>query len=443
MEDTFDLRKYLSEGTLLKEDCGCGCADCEEKSQPQPQKIALTLEEQRAVVKMVMESSYKGVTLTEAKTNTNLKEEILLNLKFYNGYKQATGSINEAEGMPWLVSGIKSVLSWLGNIKDYLTGTKIVKSITEFISEIWGKLKNWLAKQIDKFIPQKYQDIASLTIEDFKDSIKGMGDLLKKAINFIADALSYKGLAWLLAALKDRTFYPSEEQKECLIPLAQSIMSLIYKILVYAFIAKVVLIIGLAVAGNPILGVPAGAAWTSYILPVIAKIGGAKGAAWVKYGKTAGSTLSAFSKGKDAKKYQKQVEKISKEIDLEKENGEEKSKTTWGKLWNNCPKTKDKNIASIDPSGEGEGYKSPAALADIIHKTMKGKRSKYKFVTWLRGIGTDEEALIKSLEKMNQSDKLKKETIKWYEAQFNKKLIDDVKGELSGKDLEKALNLLK
>ena len=50
-------------------------------------------------------------------------------------------------------------------------------------------------------------------------------------------------MSWLLAAIKYRTFRPSEKQKECMIPLAKKIVSYIYKALVIAFIAKIILII--------------------------------------------------------------------------------------------------------------------------------------------------------------------------------------------------------
>lgn len=343
----FDLRKYIAEGNLIKEDCGCGCNDCSEKTQSQ--SISLNLKEKKSVVKMVMES-YKGVTLTEAKSNENIREEMMLNLKFYNGLKQSMGPINEA-ALGGALGGIKLFLSWLGNIKDFLTGSTIVKSITDFISKIWNKLKNWVNKQYEKFMPQSIKDVSSLTADALKDSIEGFAELLSNGIKWVADTFSYKGMSWLLAAIKYRTFRPSEKQKECMIPLAKRIVSYIYIGLVIAFIAKVILMIGLAVAAHPHLGVAAGASWKAYIIPVIAKIGGGSGATWLKITKTAGSSLSAVKKGVDAKKYGNEAKKIATALKQEKENEEEKAKSSWGELWDKCDKEFEKDSAEAKSRG--------------------------------------------------------------------------------------------
>ena len=343
----FDLRKYIAEGKLLKEDCGCGCNDCSEKTQPQ--SISLNLEEKKAVVKMVMES-YKGVTLTEVKSNENIREEMMLNLKFYNGLKQSMGPINEA-ALGGTLGAIKWVLSALGNIKDFLTGSTLVKSITDFISKVWNKLKSWVNKQYEKFMPQSIKDVSSLTADALKDSIEGFAELLSNGIKWVADTFSYKGMSWLLAAIKYRTFRPSEKQKECMIPLAKRIVSYIYITLVIAFIAKVILIIGLAVAANPYLGVAAGASWKAYIIPVITKIGGGSGATWLKIAKTTGSSLSAVKKGVDAKKYGNEAKKIATALKQEKENEEEKAKSSWGELWDKCDKEFEKDSAEAKSRG--------------------------------------------------------------------------------------------
>jgi hypothetical protein len=345
--NNFDLRKYIAEGNLIKEDCGCGCNDCSEKTQSQ--SISLNLEEKKAVVKMVMES-YKGVTLTEAKSNENIREEMMLNLKFYNGLKQSMGPINEA-ALGGTLGAIKWVLSALGNIKDFLTGSTLVKSITDFISKVWNKLKSWVNKQYEKFMPQSIKDVSSLTADALKDSIEGFAELLSNGIKWVADTFSYKGMSWLLAAIKYRTFRPSEKQKECMIPLAKRIVSYIYIGLVIAFIAKVILIIGLAVTANPYLGVVAGSSWKAYILPVITKIGAGSGATWVKVAKTAGSTFSAVKKGVDAKKYGNEAKKIATALKQEKENEEEKAKSSWGELWDKCDKEFEKDSAEAKSRG--------------------------------------------------------------------------------------------
>jgi len=429
MEDTFDLRKYLSEDQLLKEDCGCGCANCKEKSQLQ--NSPLTLEEQKSVVKMVIES-HKGVTLTEAKSNENIREEMILNLKFYNGLKQSMGPINEA-ALGGTLGAIKWVLSALGNIKDFLTGSGVIKSITDFISKVWNKIKSWINKQYEKFMPQSIKDVSSLTADALKDSIEGFAELLNKGIKWIANTFSYKGMSWLLAAIKYRTFKPSKKQKECMIPLAKKIISFIYKGLVIAFIAKIILIIGLAVAANPYLGVAAGAGWKAYIIPIITKIGGGSGATWLKITKTAGSSLSAVKKGVDAKKYGNEAKKIATALKQEKENEEEKAKSSWDVLWYKC----DTNLTSstkIGPSGEKREKLSGEKMIDYA-KALNNS---------IKGFGTNEDLLFKVLTQISKEDDKTQETIKnYYKVKFDNGLIDDIKGDLSGKDLEKALNLLK
>lgn len=352
------LTSYIRLQTLIKEalsnptkekDCNCGCGGCGDKIQPQPQSISLNLEEKKAVVKMVMES-YKGVTLTEAKSNENIREEMMLNLKFYNGLKQSMGPINEA-ALGGALGSLKWVLSGLGNIKDFLTGSTLVKSITDFISKVWNKIKSWVNKQYEKFMPQSIKDVSSLTADALKDSIEGFAELLSNGIKWVADTFSYKGMAWLLAAIKYRTFRPSEKQKECMIPLAKGIVSYIYKALVIAFIAKAILMIGLAVAAHPYLGVAAGASWKAYIIPVITKIGGGSGATWLKITKTTGSSLSAVKKGVDAKKYGNEAKKISTALKQEKENEEEKAKSSWGELWDKCDKEFEKDSAEAKSRG--------------------------------------------------------------------------------------------
>ena len=49
--------------------------------------MTLTREEQKSVLRMVMES-HQGVTLTEAKSNEDIREEMMLNLEFYSALKE-------------------------------------------------------------------------------------------------------------------------------------------------------------------------------------------------------------------------------------------------------------------------------------------------------------------------------------------------------------------
>ena len=47
----------------------------------------LTKEDRKAIASMVIAESYQGITLTEAKTNESLAEDIAENIIFYNEYK--------------------------------------------------------------------------------------------------------------------------------------------------------------------------------------------------------------------------------------------------------------------------------------------------------------------------------------------------------------------
>ena len=60
--------------------------------------MILTKEEKIDVVKMVLES-YKGITLTEAKSNNEIREVIKKNLIFYSGIKESLGPLMEGGGI--------------------------------------------------------------------------------------------------------------------------------------------------------------------------------------------------------------------------------------------------------------------------------------------------------------------------------------------------------
>ena len=49
--------------------------------------MILTREEQKSVLRMVIES-HQGITISEAKSNQDIREEIKLNLEFYSGLKE-------------------------------------------------------------------------------------------------------------------------------------------------------------------------------------------------------------------------------------------------------------------------------------------------------------------------------------------------------------------
>ena len=191
--------------------------------------MTLTREEQKSVLRMVIES-HQGVTLTEAKSNTNIREEMKLNLEFYNSLKEgfikdSKSTLDEAAGMFGAVLGV------LGNIKDFLTGTKIVKDILAWINGVVNKLAEKLIPIIDKFIPQKVQDLA-----------KDAGNAVVNLVKWIYNTLSYKGLAKLFAMIRYKTIKPTDEQKQCMELAAKKVYKWILITLVAAFVIKLAVI---------------------------------------------------------------------------------------------------------------------------------------------------------------------------------------------------------
>lgn len=293
----------------------------------------LTKEEKKQVIQVVMES-HQGATLSEVKSNKNLKEEINLNLEFYSNFKKHVG-INE--------SAIGSALSWIGNFKDFLTGSTVIKNIGDFIKKIWSKIKSMLVKVGNKYLPKPIASGVKLTAEIIKDYIEKKGRDLKSLIDWVAKTFSFKGISWLLAAVQNRTVRPTAEQRECLYPLAKKIVSVIYALLVIAFVAKIIYVIGLAIVSAPILGVAAGAGLKAFIVPVIGKIAGvSKGSALAtKLIKASASTYSAVKKGIDAKEY---GEEATADAEALADKIEKEGKLSWKELWNACSSDKDKEL---------------------------------------------------------------------------------------------------
>ena len=280
--------------------------------------MTLTREEQKSVLRMVMES-YQGVTLTEAKSNTDIREEMKLNLEFYNSLKEgfikdSKSTLDEAAGMFGAVLGV------LGNIKDFLTGTKVIKDITAWIQGLIQKLSEKLGPQIDKFVPQKIQDFA-------KDGALAV----EKFIKWLYNTLSYKGLAKLFAMIRYKTFKPTDEQKQCMELAAKKVYKWILITLVTAFVIKLAIIaIPMATASASAAGTAAGttqlAGWSTALKPI--------GALLVKVGhgslfKGLFSAASAGIKAKDAKK-------ISSDIKAKEKEAKDKEIGGFDNAWNYC-----------------------------------------------------------------------------------------------------------
>ena len=273
--------------------------------------MTLTREEQKSVLRMVMES-HQGVTLTEAKSNEDIREEMKLNLEFYNSLKEdflneEKTNLDEASGM------LMTFLGALGSIKDFLTGTKVIKDITSWIQGIIQKLSEKLGPQIDKFVPQKIQDFA-------KDGVSAV----EKFIKWIYNTLSYKGLAKLFAMIRYRTPRPTDEQKQCM-ELAGKI---VYKWIIISLVAFFV--IKFIITAWPIISVAIAKGSAATAATQTAAIGSGKlgglltalapiKAILVKLGhgslfKGIFSTASAAIKAKDSKNVSSDIKVKAKEV---------------------------------------------------------------------------------------------------------------------------------
>jgi hypothetical protein len=287
--------------------------------------MTLTREEQKSVVRRVVES-HQGVTLTEAKSNTDIREEMKLNLEFYSALKEGfvkdgKTNLDEAAGM------LGAFLGVMGNIKDFLTGTKVIKDITAWIKGIVEKLFAKLGPVVDKFVPQKIQDLA-------KDGV----DMVKKFTEYLYNTFSYKGIAKVFAMIRYKTFKPTDEQKKCM-ELAGKI---VYKWIIISLVAFFV--IKFIITAWPIISAVAakgGAATTQQ-----AAIGGSKlsglltaltpiKAILAKLGhgslfKGIFSTASAAVKAKDSKK-------VSNDIKAKAQAVKDKEINGFKDAWGYCP----------------------------------------------------------------------------------------------------------
>ena len=285
--------------------------------------MTLTREEQKSVLRMVMES-HQGITLSEAKTNEDIREEMKLNLEFYNALKEGfteegKTTLDEASGM------FGAVLSVLGNIKDFLTGTKVVKDIMAWVQGLVQKLSEKLGPKIDQFIPQKIQDLA-------KDGVSAV----EKFVKWIYNTLSYKGLAKLFAMIRYKTIKPTDEQKQCMELAAKKVYKWILITLVVAFVIKFAMIAipmalkAAAASGTAATGTAAAtvqASFASSLKPigaVLSKVG--HGSLF----KGALSTASAAIKTKDASK-------ISSDIKAKEQEVKDKEIEGFKGAWNYCP----------------------------------------------------------------------------------------------------------
>ena len=153
--------------------------------------IGLNKEELSKISSLVLED-YKNLSLEEAQSSVEIQEEILANASFYSAIKEgvkADKKLREAAatGISWLDAAIDV----FGSVKNLLTSTS---------------LGEWLVNKVKKFVDRFFPKIG-------KDPNSNVNKVVKFA-HKIAKALSPKGLAWTIAAFKNKTLKPSKEQIE-------------------------------------------------------------------------------------------------------------------------------------------------------------------------------------------------------------------------------------
>ena len=275
--------------------------------------MTLTREEQKSILRMVMES-HQGITISEAKSNQDIREEIKSNLKFYNEIKkdflnENKSNILEAEGI------LSSILSIIGNVKNAISaigfGKNAIEWIKNFITEFTKKFKNVI---ID-YIPGG---------ESIIKGAKTVAEYTTKFVKWVYNTITYKGLAKLFAMIRYKTFSPTEEQKKCMELAAKKVYKWILIALVAAYIIKVLIVAGPSLLTSAALAAFNPALAFAPIQPLIA----AAGLKGTFFGTL--SLGSAVDKTLDA-------DKLADQIEAEEQKAKAGELDGLGEAWNICP----------------------------------------------------------------------------------------------------------
>ena len=180
--------------------------------------MQLTLEEKKTIARFILKEN-KVTTLHEAKGNNNLLKELKLNIQFYSGLKEhlyKNKSLQEAitTGIGW----IDNVIGFFGSVKDLLTGTSLGKWIV-----------NKLKAAAERLFPKLSQN---------------PNDVTDKIANFfkkISKLLGASGIAYIIAAWKQKSLKPSKEAISAVMPVAEKINKIILGILIAVAVAKLVM----------------------------------------------------------------------------------------------------------------------------------------------------------------------------------------------------------
>jgi hypothetical protein len=319
--------------------------------------MILTKQEKKSIINKVMES-YQNITLSEVKTNNNIRSEIQLNFKFYNEVKK--GFINENKTNILEIGGVLGgILGVLGNIKDFLSGLKLVKDGTAIIKKILATVFNKIKGLIEKYIPGG---------EVILKGAKYVAEKITSGIKWLYETLSYKGLAKLFAMIRYRTLMPSDEQKECMVLAAQKAYRWILISLLAAFAIKTLPLIATAFTTTAATSATLSAGFPLAI--AFAPIKTALASAGVKTIFTKLFSIgSAIMKKED-------YDKLSKEIEAEEATAKAGELDTIGEAWNKCPLSKadQKNVDNVNKDVSkrmGDMSKNMAMMRENLLKNKK------------------------------------------------------------------------
>jgi hypothetical protein len=169
----------------------------------------LTVEEKKKIIKKILKESYQGISLTEAKNSSNIKNNIKLNLEFYSNLKKRLPKSSLDEGFHTGNQYIDIILNVIGNVKDFLTSTDLGKWFTNLINKIANKL-----------------------FPSFEKNPNDWTDKLNKGVKSFVQWLGPKSIAYIIAVFKNRTIRPKKE----MIDAQMSKASIVYKIILIILI---------------------------------------------------------------------------------------------------------------------------------------------------------------------------------------------------------------
>lgn len=258
--------------------------------------MKLTREEQIMVASMVVESH--NISISEAKNNQELREDLKLNLEFYKSVKQEGILITEG------------FLSIMGNIKDLWTVATKSDTLFSTIYKRVSAIASKYAPNISKYIPQSLKDISAK---------------IKQFASWLYKTFGYKGFAKGFAMIKYRTFKPNQDQINCLVPFAKIVISILYIVLVAFFIVKLIPIIASAGAAAGTTGVTQ--AGFGPLTAIFKGLGSGNQALGMF------SSLSAYLKSKDARKY---AEEAAEKINGDRDDAMRELAGNFSKSWNTC-----------------------------------------------------------------------------------------------------------